>query len=189
MAELFTTEGKRKYLNLQEREDFLQSAQNYPPNVQSFCHTLAFTGCRISEALQLVPERIDHKEGMIIYRSLKKRDQKHFRGVPASPELFNMLDLAHGLKRKRITKTKPLWSWSRVHGYRLIKQVMNDAGISGPQASPKGLRHSFGVLAVQRGIPLNLIQRWLGHADISTTAIYAEAVGAEEKALASRLWE
>ena len=56
--------------------------------------------------------------------------------------------------------------------------------------SPKGLRHGVGVgvAAVQNGIPLNLVQRWLGHAQLSTTAIYADAVGPEEQAIASRMW-
>ena len=39
------------------------------------------------------------------------------------------------------------------------------------------------------GIPLNLVQKWLGHAQLTTTtAIYADAVGAEEKDIAKRVW-
>ncbi len=49
------------------------------------------------------------------------------------------------------------------------------------------LRHGFGV-AVSAGIPLNLVQRWLGHAPLTATAIYADAVGAEEKDIARRMW-
>jgi integrase/recombinase XerD len=41
---------------------------------------------------------------------------------------------------------------------------MNADGVKGPQATPKGLRHGFGVAAIQAGIPLNLLQRWLGRA-------------------------
>jgi site-specific recombinase XerD len=41
---------------------------------------------------------------------------------------------------------------------------------------------------LQAGVPLNLAQRWLGHARISTTAIYAAACGPEERALAVRFW-
>jgi site-specific recombinase XerD len=37
-------------------------------------------------------------------------------------------------------------------------------------------------------IPLNLVQKWLGHAQLSTTAVYANAVGAEEKDIARRMW-
>jgi hypothetical protein len=32
-----------------------------------------------------------------------------------------------------------------------------------------------------------LVQRWLGHAQLSTTAIYAEALGSEAGDLASRM--
>lgn len=46
----------------------------------------------------------------------------------------------------------------------------------------------FGVAAVQASIPLNLVQRWMGHAQLSTTAIYAEAMGKEERDMAARMW-
>ena len=42
--------------------------------------------------------------------------------------------------------------------------------------------------SLEKGIPLNLVQRWLGHAQRSTTAIYADAVGEEERHIAARLW-
>lgn len=58
-----------------------------------------------------------------------------------------------------------------------------------PQASPKGLRHGFGVQAVSRGIPLVMVRKWLGHAQLSTTAIYADAVGEEEHRIAAEMWE
>jgi site-specific recombinase XerD len=32
------------------------------------------------------------------------------------------------------------------------------------------------------------VQRWLGHARISTTAIYADACGPEEAAFARKFW-
>lgn len=65
---------------------------------------------------------------------------------------------------------------------------MQAAGIRGQQASPKGLRHAFGVAAVQAGLPLNMLQKGLGHAHIGTTAIYANAVVAEEREIAARMW-
>ena len=66
--------------------------------------------------------------------------------------------------------------------------VMDDAGLARLHATPKGLRHDVGIAAVQNGIPLNLVQRWLGHAQLSTTAIYADAVGPEEHAIVSKMW-
>jgi integrase/recombinase XerD len=58
----------------------------------------------------------------------------------------------------------------------------------GRAACPRGLRHGFGVGSLQSGVPLNLVQRWLGHARISTTAIYADASGPEELAFARHFW-
>jgi len=32
------------------------------------------------------------------------------------------------------------------------------------------------------------LQKWLGHAQLSTTAIYANAIGKEEQDIAARMW-
>ena len=52
----------------------------------------------------------------------------------------------------------------------------------------KALRHAFDVGETQAAVPLNMIQRWLGHPDIQTTAIYTEVMGDEERVLADRMW-
>ncbi len=36
------------------------------------------------------------------------------------------------------------------------------------------LRHTYGTQTASAGVPLVAIQEWMGHADISTTMIYAE---------------
>jgi site-specific recombinase XerD len=63
------------------------------------------------------------------------------------------------------------------------------ADIAGLPAMPKGLRHGFGVNAFQSNIPPHLVQRWLGHADLRTTAIYADVIGPDERAFAARMWK
>lgn len=65
---------------------------------------------------------------------------------------------------------------------------MNDAGIKGVHASPKGLRHSFAIAALQTGIPPTLVQKWLGHSRLTTTAIYVDIVGKEEPDMVKKLW-
>jgi integrase/recombinase XerD len=73
--------------------------------------------------------------------------------------------------------------------WRKMQSLIKAAGIpDGPHASPKGLRHGFGVTAVSKGISLNMVQKWLGHSQLTTTAIYANAVGEEEQNIASRMW-
>jgi site-specific recombinase XerD len=84
--------------------------------------------------------------------------------------------------------TQRLWPWSRTTAWRRVKAVMATAGIAGTPASPKGLRHTFGVVAFQANVPPHIVQRWLGHASLRTTAIYGDVSGREERMFASRLW-
>ncbi|HEX9665235.1 MAG TPA: site-specific integrase, partial [Thermodesulfobacteriota bacterium] len=35
---------------------------------------------------------------------------------------------------------------------------------------------------------LNMLQKWMGHAKMETTAIYANAVGAQQHDIAARMW-
>jgi site-specific recombinase XerD len=59
----------------------------------------------------------------------------------------------------------------------------------GPHQTAKGLRHAYGIHAISKGIPVTSVQKWLGHAQLSTTAIYVDFVGAEASDLATRMWE
>lgn len=189
---LYDAAGHRKYLTPEEREAFLEAAATAPREVRTFCGTLLYTGCRISEALQLTADRVDLKGGSIVFESLKKRKKGVYRPVPVPPVFLDALNMVHDLRtaQKRPDRGKKilLWDWSRGTAWTRVGEVMKAAKITGPHATPKGLRHGFGVKAVTSGIPLNMVQKWLGHAQLSTTSIYADAVGAEAKQIAARMW-
>lgn len=178
-------DGQRKYLTRKELQSFVQASKARDDVIHTFCWIIAATGCRISEALSLTTDSIDFEEGSVVIRCLKKREKRIFRAVPIPASLLRQLKK---LVSQSDTHGERLWAWSRMTGYRRICEVMEMAGIRGPYASPKGLRHAFGVNAIQSGVPLNLVQRWLGHADIKTTAIYTSALGDEERAIAARMW-
>ncbi|MFX4493748.1 tyrosine-type recombinase/integrase, partial [Acinetobacter baumannii] len=65
-----------------------------------------------------------------------------------------------------------LWVMHRATAWRIVKATMDMAGIAGPMACCKGLRHGFGMHTASCNVPPNLIQRWMGHSSSSTTAIY-----------------
>jgi integrase len=81
-----------------------------------------------------------------------------------------------------------LFPWTRQTGWRRIKVLMEAAAIAGPQATPRGLRHRLGVHAIGMQISESAVGRWLGHASPKSTRIYTFALGAEERALARRMW-
>ena len=165
------------------------AASKAAPERRAFALVLIHTGCRISEALQLTPARIDIVGRAIIFRSLKKRgDKPVFRSVPVPRSLIAELVGTFRLDPRYLDERR-LWPVTRNTAYVWIKDMMSAADIPpGPHCSPKGLRHGFGVYALLSGVSLNQLQRWMGHADIAVTSIYARAYGPEERRIARRMW-
>ncbi len=189
---LYDGEGNRLYLTADERDRFIKHARKQRPEERTLAETLAYSGCRISEALELIPRRIELDQGRIIIRSLKKRREDVFRAVPVPSDYLDTLNVVHGLRERQKAKKyrdQLLWSWSRGHAYEIITRLMKDSGIEeGKHRTPKGLRHAYGVNAVSKGVQLNMIQKWMGHASMTTTAIYAQLMGAEEANHAALMW-
>jgi site-specific recombinase XerD len=46
--------------------------------------------------------------------------------------------------------------------------------------APHQLRHAHALELAREGVPLNIIQRQLGHADLGTTSIYLQGIDPEE---------
>ena len=157
---LYDTQGHRLYLTGSERDDFRKAAEKAPREVRTYCHTLLYTGCRPSEALALTANRVDFQAQAITFESRKKRRPGIYRAVPVPAALLDALDLVHGI-RDRQTRAR-LWTWSLKTAYTRVIEVMEAAGITGPQASPKGLRHGFGVACIEKVIPLNLVSAGWG---------------------------
>jgi len=195
---LFDDQGQRLYLTADERKRFLYAADNDSPENIMFCKVLHYTGCRPSEALELSPSRILLDEKAIVIRTLKKRKydsqgrerRPQFRKVPVPDRLIKELRLVFNLNRKFQKKEwiEPFWSMSRTTAWRVINQVMDKAGITGPQATGKGLRHAFGIAMIEGGAPITLVRDLLGHADTKTTEIYLQVVGEEKRDMVLNAW-
>jgi site-specific recombinase XerD len=183
---LFDPNGNRKYLVPRERLAFASAAIAEGGTVGAFCLALAFTGARISEVLALSTERIDTSNEAIVFETLKQRKRGVFRAVPAPRRLIDFI-----IGVTTTSDLEPyalLWPWGRTTAWKHVKRVMKNAGIADALCKPKALRHGFAIDAGQQGVPLNIVQRWLGHARLETTAIYAGALGDEERNLARRAW-
>jgi integrase len=46
--------------------------------------------------------------------------------------------------------------------------------------APHQLRHAHAIELAREGVPLNIIQRQLGHANLGTTSIYLQGIDTEE---------
>lgn len=184
-ANIHDSKGRRKYLTGAERRRFRSSVTSLELSRRNFCLMLFYTGARISEVLELSPERIDCGSKSIVIRTLKRRNDSAYRAVPLPDDFLKSMRSIVGNKRN----DECLWSFSRKTGYRIVKRVMETAKIDGIPACPKGLRHGFGVACVEANVPLPTIAKWMGHSTIETTAIYLDVIGKEERGLAGRTWK
>jgi site-specific recombinase XerD len=152
---------------------------------------LLFTGARVTEILELSPNAFQFDRGVVTLRTLKRR-QLSFREIPLPQQLLDGLDRQFGIRvrqRNPALTNERLWRFHRVTAWRIINTEFEKAGIYGVRATPRGLRHAFGIATLASGLPLNLVQKLLGHASIKTTTIYTEASGPEERAFMGRFWD
>jgi len=192
--QLYDPQGRRLYLTSAERDAFLNAATQADRPIRTLCSVLYYTGCRISEALALTARRIGINDHTIVFETLKKRRKGVYRAVPVPEALIDTIDLAHGLREAHKRQKKDildalLWTCARNTAWRHVTAVMSAAGIpDGPHRCPKGLRHGFAIYALSKGVPLNMVSKWMGHAKMETTAIYCNAVGEEQQTIAARMW-
>lgn len=188
---LYTPDGSRKYLGSQERLRFIAATSALNPNDELLALTLAWTGARASELLSVTASSFDIRRCVVAVQTLKRR--KHcVREIPVPPWLMARLDSHFRLTERQSHGRfahERIWSRHRATLWRIVKRVMVLSQVIGRAACPRGLRHTFAIDTLRAGVPLNMTQKWMGHACISTTAIYADACGPEEIALATRYWE
>ena len=74
------------------------------------------------------------------------------------------------------TRGRP-WSASAVR--RELRRHAAEAGVR-RRFAPHQLRHAHAVEPAREGVSLNVIQRQLGHSNLSTTSIYLQGIDIEE---------
>ena len=128
---------------------------------------LSLTGLRRAELLRLRP--CDIANGYIYVRD-GKGDKD--RVIPLAKTLQEPLHAY--ITQKAISPTSKIFPLSPSTLYDMIKLYTSRAGIT--DLSPHSLRHYFATTLVERGAPLRTVQELLGHATISTTALYLDLV-------------
>ena len=133
------------------------------------------TGMRRDEAVRLNIKDYDPENRLIRIREGKGHRQ---RVASLSARCCNAID--QWLKQNqasqslfvRIRKGQPVTN-SRLTNYGIysvFKQVVTDAGIK--ECTPHDLRRTFVTRKLEQGQDLASVSRKMGHADLSTTAVY-----------------
>ena len=184
--------GERKYLNKEERKAFKHAAQYLKPDARTFCLMLYYTGCRLNEALEVSPDRLIYEENRVIIRTLKQKLEKgdRYRILDLPESYLAQLESEYqaSSRKGKSSGKKPLWSFTDRTAQNYVKKAMNAAGITGKQASARGLRHSMGVMLALDKVPMNTISDILGHRFIKNTLIYMQIAGDDRRELVANVW-
>jgi integrase/recombinase XerD len=134
--------------------------------------TLFQTGARVSEFVNIKADEVFFEEQMILIAKAKGGKSRY---VPILPQLAQELRTYLG---PRITgylfETVQNTQYSPRRIQQIIKETAADADIT-KRVYPHLLRHSVATTLLERGMPIEQIQKFLGHSKLETTQIYAES--------------
>lgn len=131
--------------------------------------TLFQTGARVSEFVNLKVEDVFFVEQMILIAKAKGGKSRY---VPILPALAQELRTHLGKRTVRY-----LFETNRASRYspRRIQQIIKETAEQAKRVYPHLLRHSVATTLLERGMPIEQIQKFLGHAKLETTQVYAES--------------
>jgi len=73
--------------------------------------------------------------------------------------------------------------------YKIFHRVLAAAELSGKGITPHSLRHTFGTVLCDRGVPVPYVKELLGHSDIGSTMVYVHSTPAALRAAVRKLRE
>lgn len=137
------------------------------------------TGIRVTELIDLEQKDVNLSAGVIRCESKGKE-----RFIPMYPVAIHALsDYIHHARPQMIANPNEKALFVNVGGekmsrqgfWKIIKHYQEKARID-KDITPHTLRHSFAAHLLENGADLRSIQEMLGHADISSTQVYAQLV-------------
>jgi integrase/recombinase XerD len=162
-------------LSGEEERRLVETAYRLPGTRGLLIKTLFQTGTRVSEFVHIQVEDVFFDEQMIRIRQGKGGKQRY---VPILPELTQELQThLRGRAKGYLFETNRHAAFSPRRIQQLVKETAVLAGIT-KRVSPHILRHSVASTLLEHGMPLEQIQKFLGHAKIDTTQIYAASTTA-----------
>lgn len=170
---LKTHKVRRDYLNSEEIQALIENIKH--PLGKLIARTLAFTGLRISECLNLTLDDVDFENNMIHVQCGKGGKPRY---VPLAASLKPYLEEYVAGKRKYVSNSKKFFATERTGSIspayfnRLLKLATEELGWD-KHVTAHVLRHSFASELVRHRVDLPQVAALLGHSDFRTvTSVY-----------------
>jgi integrase/recombinase XerD len=161
------------------------------------------TGIRVGEliGLRISDMDFDSRALVIKVQKMRKKDGKEIekrRMVPIDQGTLDMIreylqwrkqfsyegDLLFPITKQRVTQI--FWKLGRKAG---ITEIGDPAISKHRKLHPHALRHSFAIFCIKRGMPLERLQKILGHASPTTTSVYLQWSSTDLHEDYDKIWE
>jgi integrase len=139
--------------------------------------TMLWTGLRVSEIASLTGEDVIKENGKLFLRVRSGKGNKE-RIVP-------VLDADLGKELLKLSKDRGKSLLFGVTDGTLKDYAYKVRKASGVHFHSHRLRHTLATRLLAKGIPIDIVQKVLGHESISTTRRYAETLPEKVKELAA----
>src|SRR5919199_370011 len=159
-------------LSHEEEERLIKHAYRMKGERGLLIKTLFQTGARVSEFVNIKIQDVFFEEQMILIAKAKGGKSRY---VPILPQLAQELRTHLGNRTTGyLFETVQHTQYSPRRIQQIIKETAADANIT-KRVYPHLLRHSVATTLLERGMPIEQIQKFLGHAKLETTQLYAES--------------
>ena len=166
--------GRDRFLTLEEEQKIIALLTLWNKLDQLDCFILLLdTGIRLGEALRLKVHDIDFAQGKHGIIQIWVSKNNYPRSVPLTKRVKEYLQ--ERIERLTLSPDDPLFnhhtkSWFRTTWGRLRGGLGYD---DDDQFVPHILRHTCASRLVQKGIPIAMVQKWMGHLSIQSTMRYS----------------
>jgi site-specific recombinase XerD len=141
-------------------------------------------GLRIHEALALAERDLDPRRGSLLVRNGKGGKRREvgmdeWGWEQLRPWLSARAELPLGRLFCIIDGPTRGLPWASAGVRRELRRLAAEAGVR-RRFAPHQLRHAHALELAREGVPLNIIQRQLGHTNLGTTSIYLQGIDPDE---------
>jgi integrase len=158
-----------KELTLPTREQFVEFVQAIRSaggrdsrNCADFVRFIAFSGCRLSEAISVTWHDVDFRKSEITIRgdAITGTKNSEVRRLPIIPELRSLLERLRHERPEETNETSIL----------LVREAQKSmdraaAKVGMRRITHHDLRHLFATICIESGVDIPNVSRWLGHKD------------------------
>jgi len=170
---------KPDFLTEEELEKVEDAMRRLPEHIRLAFRTMLWTGLRVSEIASLTGEDVIKENAKLFLRVRSGKGNKE-RIVP-------VLDADLAKELLRLSKDRGKGLLFGVTDGTLKDYAHKIKKASGVHFHSHRLRHTLATRLLAKGIPIDIVQKVLGHESISTTRRYAETLPEKVKELAARV--